>query len=93
MEHAAPLGGVAQQRPSQKKWNKEHCLPGIGPLSGSMVSSHLLSGIATKSPNFLFTTKMIFPKSSTSRNSGSESCFCARVCVCVFSLGGGGGGA
>ena len=34
--------------------------------------SHFLSGWPNKSPNFLFTTKMVFPKSLKFMNSGSE---------------------
>ena len=34
--------------------------------------SHWLSGWPKKSPNFLFTTKMVLPKSLKSMNSGSE---------------------
>ena len=36
-------------------------------------TSHWLSGWPQKSPNFIFTTKMIFPKSLKFMNSGSET--------------------
>ena len=36
--------------------------------------SHRLSGWPKKSPNFIFTTKMVFPKSLNCMNSGSEFC-------------------
>ena len=35
--------------------------------------THLPSGWPKKSPNFIFTTKMVFTKSLKSRNSGSET--------------------
>ena len=37
-----------------------------------LTSSHFLSGLAKQSPNCSFTTKMVFPKSVKSRNSGSD---------------------
>ena len=41
--------------------------------SGAWCSPHLLSGWPKKSPNFIFATKMVFPKSLKFMNSGSES--------------------
>ena len=49
----------------------------LTPLSGSQHSkastlTHLPSGGPKKSPNFIFTTKMVFPKSLKFMNSGGE---------------------
>ena len=40
---------------------------------GLTITTHLLSGWPKKSPNFIFATKMVFPKSLKFMNSGSET--------------------
>ena len=48
-------------------------VPWVWECTVSGLPTHWLSGWPKKSPNFVFTTKMVFPKSLKFMNSGSES--------------------
>ena len=55
-----------------------YTVPGSGEVKPMLIivvtpSSHWLSGWPKQSPSFIFTTKMVFPKSLKFMNSGSES--------------------
>ena len=64
------LKGALPQTEVEKRWLQ----PGIflANLLPRLCLTHLLSGWPKNSSNFIFTTKMVFPKSLKIMNSGSE---------------------